>query len=187
MQTEIIMKKINIFLILILLISGCSASKKLTQYQKTSYDSGFDTAIILLAYTENEDQFNTYFAQMESEFVKYNAYFDKYHTYEHVNNLKTINDNAGKTPVVVDQILIDLLLEAKTYYTISNGSFDITMGSVLNVWHDYREAAILENEFNPVGPVPSLQELQQANQSTGWQYLEIDDDTNTVYLTNPKT
>ena len=68
--------------------------------------------------------------------------FDKYTSHEGVNNIKTINDNAGIKPVKVDQVIIDLLEESiKNYHTISS-KVNIAMGSVLDLWHDSRENAV---------------------------------------------
>ena len=53
----------------------------------------------LIAYSESEEEFGQYFKFMVDEFIRYNALFDKYNDYEGVNNIKTINDNAGKQPV----------------------------------------------------------------------------------------
>ena len=138
------MKKILSILLGALLLSGCS-EKALHKYSMTATDIGFDTVVSFTAYTENEAAFNSYSAELKKQFRYYDRLFDKYNSYDGVNNIKTINDNAGRQPVKVEPVILDLLKLAKAYDTISNHQFDITMGSVLNIWHDYREAGTLAN------------------------------------------
>lgn len=180
------MKKLLFILLLLFPLTACQ-SKAATQYSSTTLDAGFDTPISLYGYAQSQEAFDEYFALMVEEFQIYNRYYDKYNSYEDIANIKTINDNAGIAPVKVDKVIIDLLLEAKKYYEISDGAFDITMGAVLDVWHQYREAAILNNEFSRIGDIPTLEELQDADQYTGWQYLEIDEVNSTVYINNSNT
>ena len=99
-----------------------------------------------------------------------------------MNNLKTINDNAGIQPVKVDPDIIDMLNMAKQFYTWSEGEFDITIGSLLNVWHTYREEGIKLNEEGKKGKVPSEAELSEAAVHKGWDHVQIDADADTVYI-----
>ena len=67
-----------------------------------------------------------------------NVNADIYNDYEGVANLKTVNDNAGVAPVVVERPVIDLLLSCKEYYQLTGGKVNVAMGSVLKLWHDCR-------------------------------------------------
>lgn len=181
------MKKIKQLILCILLcipiFSGCS--KQTPTYEKYSMSStelGFDTVISFIAYTENEEIFQRYASKLKELFLYYDQLFSKYDTYSNVNNIKTINDHAGKQPVKVEQDLIDMLLEAKTYGTLSNYEFDITMGAVLNIWHTYRE-----NAENGQVLIPTQEELTQAHTYTGWKHIQIDEKAKTVYIDNPNT
>ena len=177
-------KTIKIILTLLILV-GCQTNKKpeYQRYQNTTVTSGFNTGITLLAYTENEAEFNEYFELMKSEFSKYNAIFDIYNDYEGVNNAKMVNDKAGIEPVVVDQNLIDVLLLSKSEYEYTKKKFNPVAGTLLEVWHNYREEGMLLNQNNEPGKVPTTEELNQAAACIGWDYLEFDDDKNTLYLT----
>jgi len=169
------------------LFSACTSNQTetLTKYTKVATEVGFkDIAVNFIAYTKDEASFNGYFNKMVEEFTRLGHLYDKYNNYDNLNNLKTINDWAGIKSVMVDQELIDMLLLAKEWYTLSNQTFDITLGSVLNVWHDYREAGKLKNQDNLLGDVPPLSILQAANAYVGWQYVEIDDIANVVYITD---
>ncbi len=58
-----------------------------------------------------------------------------------MTNVKTINDNAGSARWMVDDRILSMLELADQMYQTTNGKLNIAMGSVLNIWHNYREAA----------------------------------------------
>lgn len=180
------MKKIRLVLAGLLLLSGCSSTQQtktdLTKYDTTMMDVGFDTFVSLIGYTDTQEHFQEYASLAKETFVHYNALFDRYNNYEGIANIKTINDQAGITPVTVDQEIIDVLLKTKEYYERSAGQYDVTMGAVLEIWHTYREEAEALNAQGKDGNVPSLEELEAAKQCTGWDKVEIDDDQNTVFI-----
>ena len=100
-----------------------------------------------------------------------------------VTNIKTINDNAGGDPVEVDQRIIDLLLFAREMYESTGGRTNVMMGSVLSLWHDARENGI----NNPDRAyLPDSEELEAANEHTSMDVLVIDDEANTVQITDPE-
>lgn len=175
-----------LFILIILALTACKSEP--IRYTNVLIDVGFnDAPVTFVAYTENEAEFNKYQEMLRNELLYLGNLFDKYNNYEGVNNLKTINDNAGLAPVIVDQALIDLIIFAKEYYQITNQTFDISLGSVLKVWHQYREDGKLYNTDDPMqyGKVPTLAELQIAKECASWDFIEIDDTNNTVYINNP--
>ncbi|MGX8834046.1 FAD:protein FMN transferase [Amedibacillus sp. YH-ame6] len=176
------MKKIWMLLCigLLLPISGCSTALK--KYSMTATDLGFDTVVSFIAYTENEATFNTYKDIVQQEFKRYDHLFDKYNDYENINNIKTINDQAGISPVKVDKEIIDFLALNKTYASLTNQQFDITMGSVLNIWHDAREEGLLANKNNTPSTIPDINVLQDAKKHTGWDHIKVDTKNSTVYI-----
>ncbi|MBR3694398.1 MAG: FAD:protein FMN transferase [Erysipelotrichales bacterium] len=159
-----------------------STLKVYDRFFNYSLDLGFDTVISLTAYTDSTTKFNEYYAVLEEKFRYYHQLFDKFNTYEGINNIKTINDQAGIAPVVVDEELMDLLVLSKEWYEKSHGAFDITLGPVLNVWHNYREEANELALLGLDGNVPTYDELQEASEFVGWQYVELDEENMTVYL-----
>ena len=121
------------------MISACTKDNdELERYSRTTTTSGFDTTITLVAYTKDEKEFNHYFELMSDKFWEYHMQFDKYNAYKDINNIKTINDNAGIQAVEVSDEIMDLITLSKEY-TSQSDYFDITYGSVFRVWHDYRE------------------------------------------------
>ena len=123
------MKKLFVLLILLCTLFGCTPKEPVYNKYPPKVILGFDTMITMNAYATNDEDALTYSQILENAFNKYNQLFDKYNDYEGINNIKTINDNAGKQKVTVEQPIIDLLLLAKEYTEITNGTFDITMGN----------------------------------------------------------
>lgn len=179
------MKKILI-LIAVLLLTGCSTKKQDTLFSQSTTESGFDTHIELYASVDTQKEFDKYFEITKKEFWAYHQLFDKYNNYEGINNIKTINDQAGKAPVKVDPIIIDMLKSAVEYTELSEGYFDVTLGAVLEIWHDYREEGMLLNAEGKPGEVPPMEALEEAAQFIGLKYLEIDEENQTVYLTHER-
>jgi thiamine biosynthesis lipoprotein len=110
---------------------------------------------------------------------EYHELYDIYNDYEGINNIKTINDNAGKAPVKVDQRIIDLLKFSKEAYDLSGGEVNVAFGSVLAVWHEYREAGIDDPDL---AKVPPMELLQEKAKHTDINKMIIDEKNSTVYL-----
>lgn len=143
----------------------------------------FNTVITMISYQESQENFDEMVAILDSEMDRLNKLYDIYHTYSGINNIKTINDNAGIAPVQVDQDIIDLLLFSKEWHEKSGGRMNVAMGSVLKVWHDTRE------DYNFYGEdvqLPEISLLQEKAQHIDINCVEIDDENNTVFLTDPQ-
>lgn len=179
-----ITKIISSLLLGALVLSGCQSAPKeevKTKYQDTFFEY-FDTVTTVIGYTDTEEEFKSYFAEIKDEFRRLHELFDVYNTYEGVNNLKTINDNAGKAPVKVDQTIIDLLKFSKEWYGKTNGKANIAMGAVLRVWSQYRDDA----EFDPnKAALPPMELLEEKNAHTDIDKVIIDEAAGTVYLEDP--
>lgn len=161
---------------MIMIMTGCSKKYELMNHYITG---PFDTITTYMSYVSSEEEFNEQCDYIEEQLNYYDQLFDKYNTYNGMNNLKTINDNAGKKAIEVDQTLIDLLnLSIERNRKISS-KVNIAFGSVINIWHDYREEA---ESHDGVGTVPSDEELEKANQHTSIDSIEIDENKKTVYI-----
>lgn len=161
---------------------SCKTEKELTLMNNTNLNCGFDTFCRLDAYVSSEDEFNTYYNTMVDDFRYYHELFDIYNNYDGVNNIKTINDNAGKKTIEVDQNIIDLINLAKEISELSDGAFDITSGSLLKVWHNYRDEGKDLNNDGYYGNTLSIKELEAAASYHGYNHIIVDDDNNTVYI-----
>lgn len=151
------------------------------KYSNTFLDT-FDTVTTVVGYTETEEEFNNYMEQIHSRMLELHKVYDKYNDYEGINNIKTINDNAGVKPVKVSKDIIDLILFSKNLYEEVGTQTNIAMGAVLNIWHTYRDEA----ELNPAdAKIPPMEELLAANDHTDLDKVIVDVENSTVYLDDP--
>jgi FAD:protein FMN transferase len=169
-----------------LIFAGCAPVNKdeYVRYSNQTVEAGFDTLISMIAYTKTPQEFTTYFEMAKSEFYHYHQLFDKYNSYEGINNIYTINQYAGITPVTVDPVIIDMLLFSKEWYEKSSYQFNVTLGAVLKVWSAYRDDGEILNSQGKPGEIPPLEQLQEKLTCTGWEYIEIDQSKNTVFITD---
>ena len=164
-------------------LAGCQrASDRYSKYSDSLFDV-FDTLITVTAYTRSEQEFDSYAAIVRSRFRELHRLYDIYHDYAGMNNVKTINDNAGVRPVEVNREIIDLLLFAKDWYKRTGGKTNIAMGAVLRIWHDYRE----EGQDDPENAeLPPMEDLLEAAKHTDIDKVVIDAENSTVYLADPE-
>ena len=166
------------------LLAGCKPKKELTRYTTVFYDV-FDTVTQVIAYCETQEEFDTQMEALHADLAAYNQLYDIYNDYDGVTNVKTINDNAGVAPVQVDDRILSMLELADQMYTTTNGKLNIAMGSVLSIWHNYREAAEL-TETDADNQLPTQEELEAAAQHCDISNVIIDKDAKTVYLADPE-
>ncbi len=143
----------------------------------------FDTATLIIGYANTKDEFAAYVEKIYEELEVYHQLYDIYNSYEGINNIKTINDNAGIQPVKVDQKVIDLLKFGKLVHRMSNGKVNIALGSVLSIWHEYRE---LGTKDPAKAQVPPMNILKEASDHTDINNMVIDEEALTVYLSDSK-
>ena len=167
------------------LLAGCSAKKPTQERYTAVFYDVFDTITTVIAYCDSEDEFNAQMDALHADLVAYNQLYDIYNDYDGVTNVKTINDNAGKAPVEVDDRILSMLELADRMYLTTNGKLNIAMGSVLRIWHTYREAAEA-NENEADNKLPTTEELEAAAQHCNINDLVIDEDAKTVYLADPE-
>ena len=164
--------------------SGASSTADGPQRYSTVFYDVFDTVTQVIAYCESEEVFKTQMDALHADLVTYNQLYDIYNDYPGVTNVKTINDNAGKAPVEVDDRILSMLELADQMYATTNGKLNIAMGSVLNIWHNYREAAEA-TETDADNKLPGMDELEAAAQHCDINNVIIDEDAKTVYLADP--
>lgn len=139
----------------------------------------FDTQTEIVGYSISEEKFTEQVKLLKDKLTFYNNLYDIYHEYAGINNIKTINDNAGGAPVVVEEEIIRLLQYSKDMYDFTDGKLNIAMGSVLTIWHDYRE----QGTDNPAqAQLPEMVELQKAAAHMDINKVIIDEEASTVYL-----
>ena len=174
---------LSCFLILSILLTGCSAGKEpeLRRYTATFLNL-FDTVTTIVGHAQTEEEFQTQTQQIHDELERYHHLFDIYNDYPGVTNLKAVNDRAGVEPVVVDRAIIDLLLDCKEYYELTGGHVNAAMGSVLHLWHEARSHGINDPQN---AKLPSMEALQEASGHCSFDSVVIDEAASTVYITDP--
>lgn len=163
-------------------LCACSAGSEKTRYSK-AYLEFFDTVTQIVGYEDNEEIFTQNCEKVYSLLQEYHQLTDIYHSYEGLNNVRTINRNAGKEPVKVDEKLIDLLEFSKEMCEATDGKCNIAMGSVLSIWHKYREQGIDDPE---IAELPPMESLTEAAQHCDIDKLIIDREAGTVFLSDPE-
>ena len=180
------MKRLICLLLVCLLLSGCAGQQQEQQPELTQYTATFltlfDTVTRVTGKAESEEAFREKAQIVHDELLTYHQLFDIYNDYEGINNLKTVNDNAGLSPVVVDRKIIDLLLDCKAYYDLTGGKVNVAMGSVLQLWHEARNDGLTD----PVNAyLPKADALQEAAKHTDLYAVVIDQAASTVYISDP--
>lgn len=175
------MKRIILILASLFLLTSCSQGADLATREKyeSTFFGTFDTIVSYTAYEEGEEDFEEDAKFVEEEFQRLHKLYDNYNTYEGINNIKTLNDMAGQGPVALDEDLINLLVYSKENYENISQKVDISMGAVLNIWHDYREAGI-ENPEN--ASLPPMEDLEAADEHTNMDAIVIDEENGTAEI-----
>lgn len=180
------MKKIVIVLLAFtLLLIGCVTDTKREgqagRYAKYTYEfyGAFDTVVQFIGYAESEREFDQYVKQAQKRLEELHKLYDKYNAYEGINNIRTINENAGVSPVVVPQEIIDLLVFSKDWYAKTNKTVNIALGPVLEIWHDYREEGKDDPEH---AKIPPITELRKAAELADIEKVIVDKTNRTVFL-----
>ena len=164
-------------------LSACAgADGGLTRYQAQFLDL-FDTATTIIGYAESEEQFTQTAQYLHDQLEEYHQLYDIYEEYDGLHNLKTVNDAAGVAPVEVDARILDLLTFSREQYEQTGGRVNVALGSVLSIWHTYREAGMDDPER---AQLPPREELEQAAQHTDLTQVVLDPAAGTVYLPDPE-
>ena len=99
-----------IFAAVLLLSSlvGCAANTQPKRYEQVFFDV-FDTVTTVIVYDTSERSANARFVELHKLLQEYHRLYDSYYTYDGLNNLATVNEQAGKAPGAVDKRILDLV------------------------------------------------------------------------------
>ena len=174
----------SLLLTAVLLLGGCGTqtAPQKSQYQAT-FLTLFDTVTTIVGYAESETDFQAQAQVIYDQLLEYHQLFDIYKEYDGMTNLKTVNDQAGISPVEVDPRIIELLADCRALYQETNGRVNVAMGSVLRLWHEARNAGINDPEH---AALPGETALLEAAKHISFDTVLIDEDASTVYLSDPK-
>ena len=159
------LKRITILLMSsVLLLCGCHSSKK--QAGLTYTDVLFDTVISVQILDKADENIINECAKICQ---KYDVMFSRTNENSEISKI----NNSGGQPVEVSAETIEIIKTGIYYGDLSNGAFDITIGTVTNLW-DFK---------SEVHNVPADETLQDAVSKINYKDIIIKD--NTVQLTNP--
>lgn len=164
-----------------LLVYFGAGSRNMEQYEASFFDV-FDTQTQIIGYASSKREFTKEISAIQEKLQYYNKLYDIYHDYDGINNIKTINDNAGISPVKVDPEILSLLKLAIEMEKETDGKMNVAMGSVLSIWHDYRERG---TENPDESELPEMSDLKKAAEHMDIDGIVIDEEASTVYLTDP--
>ncbi len=173
-----------LFVILGIFLPYINGTDNLNQerYTKT-YLEAFDTVTQFIGYADSDTVFQEHAEILNAELETYHKLYTIYTSYDGINNLRTINQNAGIAPVKVDQKIIDLLKFSIDLYQKTDGQINIAMGSVLSIWHTYRNDGINQPEN---AKLPPMERLEEASKHCDINNIIIDEEASTVYLADPE-
>ena len=175
---------VSVLLVLALLLAGCAGTggtPEKKQYNAT-FLTLFDTVTTIVGKADSENAFRETAQQIHDDLLLYHQLFDIYNSYEGITNLKDVNDAAGKAPVKVDETIIRLLMDCKDYYNLTGGKVNVAMGSVLQLWHEARNAGINDPQN---ARLPDSEALNLAAEHVNLDAVLIDETAGTVFITDP--
>ncbi len=180
-------KRIFSFIVTVTILTcslcACSQDKEKNKYTSHSMDY-FDTVTTITGYEYTQEEFDAVSDEILTLLGEYHRLYSIYHRFDGIENLCTINElvDGEHRTVSVDRRIIDMLLYAKELYSDTQGIMNIAMGSVLSLWHDYRTIG----KDNPSGAaLPPMEKLVEASEHCDIGNLLIDEENNTVTLTDP--
>ena len=110
----------------------------------------------------------------------YAKLFDAYHEYEDINNIFTINSSYGEDEkVILEEDLFDLIKEGINLTKLTDGKFNITIGTLFDLWKD---------KFSPFPVENSDPDEKDINKALGCvvkvedidSVIELDDNDNSI-------
>ena len=177
------MKKLLCLALSAVLLCSCAAlPQEQTVYEATFLEL-FDTVTVIRGRAESKEAFTSVSQSIRDGLRHYHQLFDIYNDYPGLNNLKTVNDNAGIRPVQVEAPILELLKACKGYFQASGGKVNVAMGSVLALWHEARTAGINDPAS---ASLPDGEELEEAAKHTDLSRVILDEENSTVYLADPQ-
>ena len=177
-------RAVSLLLLLALLLTGCAGNTEpeMKQYTAT-FLTLFDTITSVVGRAVSQEAHMETAQDIHDQLLVYHQLFDIYNDYEGLNNLKTVNDHAGHSPVVVDRIIIDLLLDCKAYYDLTDGKVNVAMGGVLTLWHEARTDSLNDMAH---AYLPDGDGLTAAAAHVDIGSVVIDEAASTVFITDPE-
>lgn len=165
-------------LIIAALIAGAGCTRRDAKYQYVFFDV-FDTVTELTIYAASEAAAADAAKAAHERMIYLNRLYDIYNEYDGVVSLMEVNRRAAIAPVEVSAETMALLEFAADAYALTDGRVNAAMGSVLSIWHDYRESGF-EDEANAA--LPPMDALLSAARHTDMDAVILNRAESTVFF-----
>ncbi|PKM55824.1 MAG: thiamine biosynthesis protein ApbE [Firmicutes bacterium HGW-Firmicutes-3] len=158
------LKKLSMVLSLIFVLTSCGAIDNSASESITTY--ALDTVITINLYDEGSEAI---FTRMTNRINEIEALMSKHIEGSEVD---LINQNAGIRPVVVSNDTYKVIKRALVYAKLSKGSFDPTVGPIVDLWGIGTEEA----------KVPSVEEITHKLKYVDYEAIILNEGNQSVYL-----
>ena len=158
-----------IFLISVLIFSCFNNKEKV--YTET-VDGLFDTVHVISGYDKSEQEFKKKVKFYQEEMEKLHKLYTSYEDFQGINNISTINENAGIKPVKVDRNIIDLLKDTLERNKEISDKVNIAAGNVIDLW----------DKVKTEGKLPEQSELEKMQKCAKTENIVIDEQNSTVFI-----
>ena len=91
------------------------------------------------------------------------------------SEISKLNERAGTEPFKCSDLLWEVLIESKRFYELTDGSFDITVTPLMELWGFYRKRNSL----------PSAKEISDAKKNVGLNKVIFDTANHTIKFSEP--
>lgn len=165
------MPRLALFLLLFAFgtsLLGCSSSNLIAPNSKPYKETQFlmDTIIEITAYGPNREQ------AVKEAFGEFERIHRLANVFDANSQVGQINQQAGKASVVTDGDLISIIGRAQTLSNQLNGTFDISIGPLTELWGIGRKG-----EF-----VPTQADINDVLSLVDYRLVKVDERQNTVFL-----
>lgn len=169
-------------LVLPAMLGACVRRETDERQYTASFLGLFDTVTYVVGHARSEEAFAQQAEVARQKLEQYHRLLDVYNAYDNLNNLKTINDLAGRAPVQVDGRIIDFLKDCKRYYALSGGRVNIALGGVFSLWREARERGLADPAR---AALPDEAALWRAAEHGDIDDIVIDESASMAYLADP--
>lgn len=175
------MKRWSLVISLLIVILACSGCRLKSSQLKEFTDQKFimDTLIQVTVYSDDDQKGKEALDKTFAEFEKINNLTDRFpkdlENTSASSDVMRINENAGIKPVQVSTDTLNIVQRSLYYAQLSGGSFDITVGPVMDLW------GFGKNEQR----VPSDEQINKALSLVDYRKVIVDPNNGTVYLQKP--
>jgi thiamine biosynthesis lipoprotein len=158
-----------IILMIMVFSFGCTPGNILAPepYKETQFL--MDTIIEITAYGPNAEK------GVKAAFAEFKRIHDISNNFDANSQVSVVNQDAGKSKVVVDSDLITMVQHSNELSDKLDGVFDVTIGPLTNLWGIGHKG-----DF-----VPSQAEIDKLLPLVNYKMVEINAAQNTIYLSKP--